>query len=157
MSLCPVTTTVTRLLVGEWARAQTTLIAVGSPSKPHKAHRRRERPVPPTQKVDFIALSTTPPAAAVLVHLLHPSMRLSKPKDPNKLKTFESAYVRFGHALDVEMNDATRPSTSGPRSIPISIPRTLGRPEFTEVSSEALQAVDPSLVDTDINHICETL
>jgi hypothetical protein len=55
------------------------------------------------------------------------------------------------------MDDVTHPSTSGPRSIPISFPRTLGRPEFKEVSSEALQAVDPSLVDTDVNHIREAL
>jgi hypothetical protein len=55
------------------------------------------------------------------------------------------------------MNDATHPSTSSPRSVPISLPRTLGRPEFKEVSSEALQAVDPSLVEPDINHIRETL
>jgi hypothetical protein len=86
----------------------------------------------------------------------------AKRRTANKSKTSESAYVRFTFtavptSLDVEMNDATRPSASGPRSIPISFPRTLGRPEFKEVSSEALQSVDPSLVDTDINHIRETL
>ncbi|KAF8810341.1 clampless1 Clp1 protein [Phlegmacium glaucopus] len=61
---------------------------------------------------------------------------------------------------DVEMDDATRASTSHlPAAIcvPMSFPRTLGRPEFREVSPEALQAIDPSLVDTDINHIRETL
>lgn len=84
----------------------------------------------------------------------------AKRRTANKSKA--SAYVRFTYtavptSLDVEMNDATHPSTSGPRSIPISFPRTLGRPEFKEVSSEALQAVDPSLVDTDINHIREAI
>jgi hypothetical protein len=54
------------------------------------------------------------------------------------------------------MSDATRSPISGPKSIPIGFPRTLGRPEFKEILSEALQAVDPSLVDTDINHIRET-
>jgi hypothetical protein len=54
-------------------------------------------------------------------------------------------------SLDVEMDDAH------PRSIPINFPRTLARPEFKEVSPEALQAVDPSLADMDINHIRKTL
>jgi hypothetical protein len=87
---------------------------------------------------------------------------LEQAKRRTAIKSKASAYVRFTFtavptSLDVEMSDATRSSTSGPRSIPISFPRTLGRPEFKEVSSEALQAVDPSLVDTDINHIRETL
>ena len=81
----------------------------------------------------------------------------------NKSKT--AASVRFtvtsiSTPPDVEMDDATRASSShfpAPRSIPISFPRTLGRPEFREVPSEALQAIDPSLADTDINHIRETL
>ena len=87
------------------------------------------------------------------------ALEQAKRRTANKSKA--SAYVRFTFtavptSLDVEMNDAS-PSTSGPRSIPISFPRTLGRPEFKEVSLEALQAVDPSLVDTDIIHIRETL
>ena len=86
----------------------------------------------------------------------------AKRRTANKSKATESAYVRFTFtaiptSLDVEMNDATRPSASGPRSIPVCFPRTLGRPEFKEVSSEALEAVEPSLVDTDINHVRETL
>lgn len=86
------------------------------------------------------------------------ALEQSKRRTANKSKA--SAYVRFTFnaiptSLDVEMNDATR--SSGPRSTPISFPRTLARPEFMEVSSEALRAVDPSLVDTDINHIRETL
>ena len=88
------------------------------------------------------------------------ALEQAKRRTANKSKT--SPYVRFTFtavptSLDVEMNDATRSPISGPRSIPISFPRTLGRPEFKEVSSEALQAVDPSLVDLDINHIRETL
>jgi hypothetical protein len=84
----------------------------------------------------------------------------AKRRNANKSKA--SAYVRFTFtavptSLDVEMDDVARPSTSGPRSIPISFPRTLGRPEFKTVSSEALQAIDLSLVDTDINHIHEVL
>ena len=51
------------------------------------------------------------------------------------------------------MDDGTRPSISRPRSIPTSFPRTLAQPEFKEVSPEALQAVDPSLADIDINHL----
>ena len=87
---------------------------------------------------------------------------LEQAKRRTATKSKASAYVRFTFtavptSLDVEMNDATRSLTSVPKSIPISFPRTLGRPEFKEVSSEALQAVDPSLVDTDINHIRETL
>ena len=85
----------------------------------------------------------------------------AKRRTANRSKA-SSVYVRFTvtsvpTSLDVEMDDATRLSTSGPRSIPISFPRTLGRPEFKEVSSEALEAVDPSLVDADIHHIRETL
>lgn len=85
------------------------------------------------------------------------SIEQAKRRTANKSKA--SNYVRFTFTavpttLDVEMNDA---SVSGPRSTPISFPRTLGRPEFKEVSPEALQAVDPSLADTDINHIRETL
>lgn len=69
-----------------------------------------------------------------------------------------SSIVRFNFTAvptspDVEMNDAV----SGPRSTPISFPRKLGRPAFKEVSLEALKAVDPSLVDTDIYHIRESL
>jgi hypothetical protein len=87
----------------------------------------------------------------------------AKRRTANKSKA--SASVRFTVTavptiLDVEMDDATRASTSSfssPRSIPISFPRTLGRPELKEVSPESLQAIDPSLVDTDINHIRETL
>lgn len=83
----------------------------------------------------------------------------------NTTKSKAAVSVRFTVTtvpapLDVEMDDATHPSTSylsTPRSIPINFPRTLGRPEFREVSSEALQVIDPSLVDTDINHIRETL
>jgi hypothetical protein len=91
------------------------------------------------------------------------AMEQAKKRTANKSKA--SACVRFTVTAvptlpDVEMDDATRPSASYPsvpRSIPISFPRTLGRPEFREVSSDALQAIDPSLVDTDINHIRETL
>jgi hypothetical protein len=79
------------------------------------------------------------------------------------IKSKASAYVRFTFmavptSLHVEMSDATRSPISGPKSIPIGFPRTLqvGRPEFKEMLSEALQAVDPSLVDTDINHIRKT-
>ena len=87
----------------------------------------------------------------------------AKKRNTNKSKT--AASVRFTVTtvptpVDVEMDDATRPSTSylsGPGSIPITLPRTLGRPEFREVSSEALQAIDPSLADTDIGHIRESL
>lgn len=88
----------------------------------------------------------------------------AKRRNSNKSKT-AAACVRFTvttvpSPVDVEMDDATRPSTSylpAAKSIPISFPRILGRPEFREVSPEALQAIDPSLVDTDINHIRETL
>lgn len=87
----------------------------------------------------------------------------AKRRTANKSKA--SACVRFTvtavpTALDVEMDDATRASTSyisPPRSIPMSFPRTLGRPEFREVSSDALQAIDSSLADTDINHLRDTL
>jgi hypothetical protein len=88
------------------------------------------------------------------------ALEQAKRRTTNKSKA--SSYVRFTFtavptSLDVEMNDATRLSTSGPSSIPVGFPRTLGRPEFKEISSESLQAVDPLLVDTDINHIRETL
>lgn len=89
------------------------------------------------------------------------AIELAKRRTTNKSKA-SSCYVHFKvtavpTSLDVEMDDATGPSISGSRSVPISLPRTLGRPAFKEVSSEALRAVDPSLADTDVNHIRETL
>lgn len=87
----------------------------------------------------------------------------AKRRGTNKSKA--PACVRFTVAtlptpLDVEMSDATRPSTSYspvPKFVPVTLPRILGRPEYREVSPEALQAIDPLLADTDINHVRETL
>jgi len=119
--------------------------------------------------VAFIALSMTSPAVAVHAYVAHPihlNTRLTKPKrrTTNKSKA-SSACICFTFATvptaapDVKMDDHIGASTSYflcPRSIPISFPRTLGRPEFREVSSDALQA-NSSLVNTDINHIRKTL
>ena len=66
-------------------------------------------------------------------------------------------FIARPSSLDVQMDDASGPSTSGRRSVSFNFPRELGRPEFKEVSSEALQAVDPFLVETDIINIRETL
>ncbi|KAG5651054.1 hypothetical protein H0H81_010050 [Sphagnurus paluster] len=49
---------------------------------------------------------------------------------------------------DVEMADASPSSTSAANTtVPVMLPKELGRPEYREVSREALVAADPELVD----------
>lgn len=89
------------------------------------------------------------------------AIELAKKRTANKSKA-SSCYVHFKApsvppSSDVKMGDATPPSFSGLRRVPISLPRTLGRPEFKEVSSEALRTIDPTLADININHIREAL
>jgi hypothetical protein len=54
--------------------------------------------------------------------------------------------------IDVEMKDASSTTT-----VPIMLPRVLGRPEYCEISREAITAVDPELTGTDISYIREGL
>jgi hypothetical protein len=49
------------------------------------------------------------------------------------------------------------PSSAPMRSIPVLLPRELGRPGHCEVSKEAIRAVDPELADTDPEYIRERL
>ncbi|TFK29475.1 hypothetical protein FA15DRAFT_345853 [Coprinopsis marcescibilis] len=56
---------------------------------------------------------------------------------------------------DVEMRDAS--PTSSKKTIPITLPKELARPQFKEVAREAIAAVDPELADTDPEYIREKL
>ncbi|KAF8964763.1 hypothetical protein BDZ97DRAFT_1918722 [Flammula alnicola] len=58
---------------------------------------------------------------------------------------------------DVEMADAASSSSLRPRSYPISLPKELARPEFKDISSEALLAVEPSLEETDLQFLRDSL
>ncbi|KAF8153097.1 clampless1 Clp1 protein [Crassisporium funariophilum] len=61
-------------------------------------------------------------------------------------------------ANDVEMKDASPTATRyTTRTFPVNFPRELARPEFKEVSQEAIRAVDSTLMDTDIEHIRESI
>jgi hypothetical protein len=44
-----------------------------------------------------------------------------------------------------------------PRTYPLSLPKELARPEYKEIPLESIQAVDPSLTDTDMEHIHECI
>ncbi|KAF8878072.1 hypothetical protein BD779DRAFT_1773601 [Infundibulicybe gibba] len=59
---------------------------------------------------------------------------------------------------DVDMKDA-RPSSSslGVATVPVTLPRQLARPQFAEVSEDALRAVAPEIADADIEYVREQL
>lgn len=57
---------------------------------------------------------------------------------------------------DVEMAEAEIPQHQ-PRTYPLSLPKELARPEYKEVPVESIQAIDSSLVDTDLEHLRESL
>lgn len=57
---------------------------------------------------------------------------------------------------DVEMKDAG-PSSSKISTVPVLLPRELGRPEFQEISKEAIEAVAPELIGTDLDYIRDNL
>lgn len=59
---------------------------------------------------------------------------------------------------DVEMKDAEPlPSVPVSKTIPVVLPKQLGRPEYSEVSKEAVEAVDPELADIDPEYVREKL
>lgn len=59
---------------------------------------------------------------------------------------------------DVEMAEAQTPQPQPkPRTYPLSLPKELARPEYKEVPVESLQAIDPALANTDIEHIRDSL
>ena len=68
---------------------------------------------------------------------------------------FKVTTITLPPIVDVEMKD-TDPSFTN-ATVPITLPRELGRPEYCEVSDEAITAVDSDLLDTDISYIREEL
>jgi len=57
--------------------------------------------------------------------------------------------------VNVEMKDA-EPSFAT-ATVPITLPRELGRPEYREVSEQAITAVDPELLGTDVSYLRDGL
>jgi hypothetical protein len=49
------------------------------------------------------------------------------------------------------------PASHSQPSIPINLPRYLARPDYREISKEAIAAVHPRLKDVDLNYILEGL
>ncbi|KAJ7594266.1 clampless1 Clp1 protein [Mycena floridula] len=73
--------------------------------------------------------------------------RRQKSKTPSSSIRFKVSTAPAPSA-DVEMKDA-EPSTSGITSTNVVLPKELGRPEYREVSKEALAAVAPDLASED--------
>ncbi|RDB28061.1 hypothetical protein Hypma_001286 [Hypsizygus marmoreus] len=60
--------------------------------------------------------------------------------------------------VDVEMRDAEPSgSSSATGNTPVVLPKELGRPDYRDVSREALVAADPELHDTDVTFLREAL
>lgn len=76
----------------------------------------------------------------------------TKPAAPLKFKVAAPAPV----VHDVEMKDAA-PMASSSTIADVTLPKHLGRPQFCEVSRDALIAVDPELADADLTFIREEL
>jgi len=57
--------------------------------------------------------------------------------------------------VDVEMKDPG--SSFATSTVPVVLPRVLRWPEYSEISKEAIQAIDPELGDTDISYLRESL
>ncbi|KAF8653622.1 hypothetical protein AX16_003774 [Volvariella volvacea WC 439] len=55
---------------------------------------------------------------------------------------------------EVEMKDTTRPAK---KLVPITLPKELARPEYQEVSRDAISAIDIELANTDLEYIREKL
>lgn len=72
----------------------------------------------------------------------------------NKLR-FHVTTIAPPPVTDIEMKDA-EPSLKT-TTVPVTLPKELGRPEYCEISQEAISAIAPELGDTDIGYLRETL
>ncbi|GLB39933.1 hypothetical protein LshimejAT787_0704430 [Lyophyllum shimeji] len=91
--------------------------------------------------------------------------RRSRTKSPANSLKFKMRAIGGGAAAfpipDVEMADASESSststTSASRTVPVMLPKELGRPEYCEVSREALLAADPELADVEPAYLRDLL
>jgi hypothetical protein len=81
--------------------------------------------------------------------------RRSLSKLPGTTVRFHLTTITTPPVPDVEMKDAEPPFSTS--TVPVMLPRELGRPEYCEISQEAITAVDPELAGTDISYLREGL
>lgn len=57
---------------------------------------------------------------------------------------------------DIEMADGS-PSMPRARTFPINLPKELSRPEYKPINLEVIEAVDPTLADTDLDYLRDSV
>ncbi|KAF8062342.1 clampless1 Clp1 protein [Lyophyllum atratum] len=88
--------------------------------------------------------------------------RRSRTKAPATSLQFKMRSIGAGPALpipDIEMADAepVASTSSSSTTVPVMLPKELGRPEYREVAREALLAADPDLTDVEPTYIRDGL
>jgi len=83
------------------------------------------------------------------------SIHQAKKKSGVKSKPVRFAVQTIPTIPDVEMKDASLASTS--KKFEVGFPRELTRPDFKEVSPEALTSIDPQLAELELDFLREHL
>lgn len=78
-------------------------------------------------------------------------------KSPHGSLRFKVTTVAPPPVADVEMRDTEPSGSSTISTAPVSLPKTLGHPEFFEVTKEAIEAVDPNLADIEVEFLRDVL